>query len=297
VPLDLAASLLPARTWLRLGLFLHIRAQAKYQDRYRSAGAVDPDGKSVSKPPTPRKISRESLTDLIRALARTVEKLDWRPAGTEWADYDSGESYREASLEDKKQRVRGYLEAVAPESVWDLGANTGGFSRIAAELGAEVLSFDVDPACVERNYREAKASGEERVLPLLLDLVNPSPALGWAHEERDSLLDRSGPDLVLALALIHHISISNNVPLPRVASYFSKLAEHLVIEFVPKSDPKVMTLLTTREDVFPEYTREGFVSAFSQFYRVRESAQIVGSERILYLMTRLESSGEQARAS
>jgi hypothetical protein len=131
-----------------------------------------------------------------------------------------------------------------------------------------------------------KVKGESRILPLRLDLANPSPALGWANEERDSLFDRGGPDLLLALALVHHIAISNNVPLPRIASTFAKIAPHLVIEFVPKSDPKVMTLLATREDVFPGYTREGFESAFGGFYRICESAQIEGSDRILYRMTR-----------
>lgn len=287
VPLDLAASLLPTRAWLRPSLFLHIRAHAKYQERYKSVGAVDPDGESVSKPPPTRTIAKQAQTNMIRAMASTVEKLDWTPRGTEWAEYYSGESYREGSLDDKKQRVRAYLEAASPESVWDLGANTGVFSRVAAELADEVVSFDVDPACVERNYREVKSNGEERILPLLLDLVNPSPSLGWAHEERDSLEARSGPDLILALALIHHIAISNNVPLRRIASYFSKLAEHLVIEFVPKNDPKVMTLLATREDVFPEYTRECFEAAFGEYYRIRESEKIEGSERTLYLMTRI----------
>jgi hypothetical protein len=291
VPLDLAASLLPARAWLRPGLFLHIRAHARYQNRYQDVGAVDPEGDPVSKAPRRRKISKQSLTHMIRALLGSVEKLDWSPTGTEWAEYESGESYREDSLEHKRQLVHGYLESVAAESVWDLGANTGVYSRIAAQRGAEVLSFDVDPACVERNYLEVKANAERSILPLLLDLVNPSPALGWAHQERDSLLDRSGPDLVLALALIHHIAISNNVPLSRIASYLSKLAEHLVIEFVPKSDPKVMTLLATREDVFPDYTREGFVAAFSELYRIRESAEIKGSDRILYWMTRLSQTG------
>jgi hypothetical protein len=102
----------------------------------------------------------------------------------------------------------------------------------------------------------------------VLDLVNPSPALGWAHEERYSLAERSSADLVMALALIHHIAISNNVPLARIARYFARLAEHLIIEFVPKSDPKVKILLATREDVFPTYTQEGFEEAFLEPFEI-----------------------------
>ncbi len=121
-----------------------------------------------------------------------------------------------------------------------------------------------------------------------MDLVNPIPALGWAHEERFSLAERSSADLVMALALIHHVAISNNVPLTRIASYFSRLAEHLIIEFVPKSDPKVKILLATREDVFPSYTQKGFEEAFSGFFEVLDVHPVKGSDRSIYLMRRRE---------
>jgi ribosomal protein L11 methylase PrmA len=175
---------------------------------------------------------------------------------------------------------------IAPDCVWDLGANTGVYSRLAADVCSRVVSFDIDPACVERNYREIKKEKEQRILPQLLDLVNPSPALGWAHDERASLAQRAEADVVLALALIHHIAISNNVPLAKVAAYLAELAPNLVIEFVPKSDPKVKTLLATREDIFPSYTREGFEAAFQEHFEIVKATDIAGSERTLYRMRR-----------
>lgn len=119
-----------------------------------------------------------------------------------------------------------------------------------------------------------------------MDLTNPSPALGWAHTERDSLLGRGQDVTVLALALIHHLAISNNVPLPRLADFFAAAGAHLVLEFVPKSDTQVQRLLATREDVFPDYRPEGFEAAFADRFETVEKAPIEGTERILYLLRR-----------
>jgi hypothetical protein len=284
IPLDLATSLLPARAWLSRALWMHLRLHARYQRSFEGAGAVGSDGGAEA--PKARTLSRAALGNLIEDLRATIKGLQWKAAGTEWADYYSGDSYEEDALAHKQELVREHVRSVAPRSVWDLGANTGVYSRIAAEEGARVVAFDVDPACVERNYREVRKQKEEAILPLLLDLVNPSPAIGWAHQERSNLEERANADLVLALALIHHIAISNNVPLANVASYFARLAEHLVIEFVPKSDAKVKTLLATREDVFPNYDREGFEAAFSLHYEIIKADPIRGSERTLYLMRR-----------
>ena len=280
VPLALARSLLPARAWLRIQLFLHIWLHAGYQRRFEGAASEDATA------PKQRPLSRKSLDNLLAGLRSACASLDWKPEGTEWADYYEGDSYTDEGEEDKAAVVAGHLDRVRPAEVWDLGANTGRFSRIACGRGIYTVSFDVDPACVERNYREARRSKESRLLPLVMDLVNPSPALGWAHEERFSLAERSSADLVMALALIHHIAISNNVPLTRIASYFARLAQHLIIEFVPKSDPKVKILLATREDIFPFYTQEGFEEAFSGFFEILDGHPVKGSERTIYLMRR-----------
>jgi hypothetical protein len=280
VPLSLARSLLPARAWLRIQLFLHIWLHAGFQRRFEGAASED------AATPKHRPLSRKNLDNLLAGLRSACAGLDWKPQGTEWADYYEGDSYTDEGDEDKAAVVGSHLDRVGPAEVWDLGANTGRFSRIASERGIYTVSFDVDPACVERNYREARRSKETRLLPLVMDLVNPSPALGWAHEERSSLAERSPADLVMALALIHHIAISNNVPLTRIASYFALLAEHLIIEFVPKSDPKVKILLATREDVFPTYTQEGFEEAFSEFFEILDVHPVKGSDRTIYLMRR-----------
>jgi len=286
VPLDLAVSMLPMKTWLSRGLFMHLRVHARYQRNYEGKG--DPAAESSKGSRSKAQVlSRAALGNLVEDLRGVVRNLDWKPAGTEWAEYYCGDSYEEDSLAHKQELVRANLERLQPDVVWDLGANTGVYSRIAAEVGAQVLSFDVDPACVERNYRNVRKEKLQTLLPLRLDLVNPSPSQGWAHEERSSLAARANADCVLALALIHHIAISNNVPLDKIAEYFARLAKNLVIEFVPKSDAKVKTLLATREDVFPQYTREGFEAAFGLYYKTLEAVPIRGSERVLYLLERV----------
>ena len=167
--------------------------------------------------------------------------------------------------------------------MWDLGANTGLFSRLASERGIETLAFDLDPAAVELCYRKVRDDGETQLLPLVMDLANPSSAVGWDEAERQGLRARGPADLVLALALVHHLAIGNNVPLERVARFFRGVGRALVVEFVPKSDSQVVRMLATREDVFPEYTRDGFEKAFASCWSLRRSQKIEGTERVLYL--------------
>ena len=140
---------------------------------------------------------------------------------------------------------------------------------------------------------EVRERGESFLLPLVMDLTNPSPDLGWSCEERSSLQRRGPADLALALALVHHLAISNNVPLAYVASFFAGICRSLIIEFVPKSDSQVQRLLATREDIFPDYTKSGFEEAFSGLFEIRRAAAIEGSERILYLMDRREGQGRE----
>jgi len=279
IPLDLAARLLPKKARLKAGLlvhlFLHSRSQQKWADR--------PEGKQKA---AQRKVSRQALEGLLETLRGAIKGLHWRPAGTEWADYYDQVNYTEAALEHKAELVKAMLAKAKPKVVWDLGANVGRFSRLAVEAGAYTVAFDIDPAAVERLYLELKKAPEPLLLPLVMDLTNPSPALGWHHRERDSLLARGPAEAVLALALVHHLAISNNVPLEQLAEFFAAAGEWLIIEFVPKRDSQVQKLLASREDIFPDYHEAGFERAFSEYFEIVEQAQVEGSERTLYLMKR-----------
>ena len=153
-------------------------------------------------------------------------------------------------------------------------------------LRIQTTAFAIDHAAVSRNYALVKQNKETNLLPLCMDLTNPSPALGWNCAERMSLVERGPVDLVMALALVHHLAISNNTPLEDLASFFSQLGGWLVIEFIPKSDSQVKRLLSSRVDIFPDYTKIGFENAFRKYYEIVEEAPIAGSERTLYLMQR-----------
>lgn len=280
IPLDLASSLLPFRTRFDFSLLTHIHLHSKSQ-RYFADKAVHKDGLSLS-------VSRLGLSGLINDLTAAVRRLKWMPPRTGWVNYYEESSYSGPALENKKELVTQFLDKTKPGLVWDLGGNIGFFGRIAAKKGIKVISFDNDPVVVEKNYIECVKAGESEILPLLLDLTNPSPAIGWENAERMSITERGPCDTAFALALIHHLAISNNLPLDRIAEFFNKICSSLIIEFVPKDDPQVKKLLMTREDIFGDYTQEAFEREFRKYFTIRESANIRHSARTIYLMTTLK---------
>jgi len=277
IPLDLASTLLPGRTRLSVGLASHIHLHARAQRRFADAGS------SARRATGMGVIRRAALLDSLR---RTIQDLRWSPGGTEWADYDRQTSYSDVGTRAKESIVEAMLRDAGGSVVWDLGANVGRFSAIAARLGRRVVAWDVDPAASERHYQRLKAAGETSVLPLVQDIVNPSPGLGWASAERAGFVDRSDADVVLALALVHHFAISNNVPLEWIASLLARLAPSAIVEFVPKDDPMVRRLLGSRRDVFADYTEDGFERAFGTHFRIVARMPIVDSTRIVYRMER-----------
>jgi len=280
IPLDLAARLLPGRTRWNLGLGAHIHAHARAQRRYAGkAGEAAAETKKATMSP----MRQQALLDSLR---RTIEKLDWTPEGTEWADYADNTSYGEAGTAAKDELVGRFLADAGGVRVWDLGANTGRFSRIAASLGGDVVAWDIDPAAVERNYRQVRRDGEERILPLVLDLANPSPGLGWANEERKSVVERANADVVLALALVHHLAIGRNIRLAMIAELLARLAPQVIIEFVPDTDPMAQQLLAGRDDVRPSLTIEGFRAIFERAFEIVQDLAIEDSARRLLLMRR-----------
>jgi ribosomal protein L11 methylase PrmA len=275
VPLDLASELLPWKTRFNFGHATHIHAHAQAQKRYAD--------KEIKTAQQTRQVSRMAFQGIIDNLESTVRGLNWLPAGTEWGDYYDSTNYSRAAFDDKAKTIRELLEPIHPRQVWDMGANTGVFSQIASDLGATSIAFDIDPAAVEKSYLDCRKRKEANLLPLVLDLTNPSPAIGWQNSERDGLIERGPVDAVLALALIHHLAISNNVPFPLVAELFSRMGKWLIIEFVPKEDSQVQRLLASREDIFTNYNQAAFEEAFSRRFWLRESRPVKESKRTLYL--------------
>jgi hypothetical protein len=275
IPLDLAARLLPGRTRLRPGLLAHLHMHAGAQRRSAQAGPA-------AEHRAPRRMSALGQEALLDSVRRAVEALRWTPRG-HWTQYGIQTSYSERGAASKRQVVERLLDDVPADVVWDMGANVGTYSTIAAGEGRSVIAFDQDAASVEHHWRHLSADARASVLPLVMDLANPSPALGWGLEERRSLVQRGPADVILALALVHHLAIGNNVPLDRVASFFAKLGRRAIVEFVPKEDPMTQHLLVARPDIFPDYTLDGFRAAFARHFRLVDEARIDDSLRTLVL--------------
>lgn len=286
VPLELAASVLPAASRLRPGLLTHLHLHARSIKRSSGAGST---GCLPPRPGSVRRtgVSRAGLRAFAESLQATIERLTWQPSGT-WTQYSVNNNYSPAAQRHKEMLVRGLLaQALGCDrvsTVWDLGGNTGTYGRVAAGMGLRVVVMDTDPGAIELLYRDCRSRGEKQILPLVQDLTNPSAAIGWANEERRSLLQRGPVDLVLALALVHHLAIANNVPLGEVARFFSSLGRWLIVEFVDKEDSQVQRILSTRADVFGSYHQAGFEAAFARYFDAVARCRIDDSKRTLYLM-------------
>lgn len=277
IPLETAQKLLPFNAKLNFGIFTHIVMHAMSQKAYENTGEAKVKN---------AKMGLFELEALIDSLISTVKALKFPKIFTQWGNYYKNTNYSEESFKEKKEIISHFINKVEPKSLCDLGSNRGDMSRIASDRDIETLAFDIDPVAVEDNYLYMKENKEKYILPLLQDFNNPSPAIGFMNAERKDFCSRFKCDMVMALALIHHLAISNNLPFENIANFFASLGEYLIIEFVPKTDSKVQYLLSTREDIFKDYNIETFESVFSAFWEIQEKVHIKNSQRVLYLMRR-----------
>lgn len=281
IPLDLASKLLPRRAQLKPGLFLHIYLHARTQQHFAD--------KQIEADKLKHKPRHLSTLALIDSLESAIRGLKYKLPRTGWVNYYEDNNYSKKAFDHKKDIINEFLGKVDADIVWDIGANGGLFSRIAGEKGMQVISFDIDTAVVEKNYLESIKKHENNIFPLVLDLFNPSPCIGWENRERMSIMERAPADLVFSLALIHHLAINNNLPLDKIADFFRKICNWLIVEFVPKSDSQVQKLLSIRQDIFCDYTKEAFETEFKKHFTIKNSLQIKDSKRTLYLMEKVKT--------
>ncbi len=274
IPLEMASRLLPWHTKLNLGLILHIHTHSLAQKKYQASSAA------LVKP----ELSRKRMEALIKSLWQLIHKLKVREKDSEWMDYYTFTNYTPSSFDQKKTIIHGVIQDIKPSFVWDIGANTGEFTQLVSRLGIPCIAFDIDHLAVDRHYVQLKKHNLTNTLPLVLDITNPSPAIGWANNERMNLEMRKKPDLIMALALIHHLAISNNIPFEQIASYLGRLSDKLIIEFVPKEDSQVQLLLTSRKDVFPDYSKDSFLRCFKEVFHKIDALEIDDSTRTIFFM-------------
>lgn len=278
VPLDLASALLPRRTRFLPGLVMHLHLHARM-----SVGFSNTQQKVRSQS---KSLTVDQLKAIAVSLKGTITKLRPPAQATEWGNYYEDTNYSRLAAQEKSRLIRSLAERTGARVIWDVGGNDGTLSRSLSDMASQIVTLDIDPAAVAANYAICKKEKIRNVLPLIFDCCNPTPAIGFANQERPSLLQRGKPDLVLALALIHHLAISNNLPLLDIVSFFADLSPSLIIEFVDKSDSQVQRLLLNRPDIFDGYTLDGFRNAAGHYFDIVEEKPIIGTARTLFLLRR-----------
>ncbi len=276
IPLDLASSLLPTLTKFILSPALHIHVHAKLQKKYQNT-------KDISR--KSRQFNLKTLSRFIDSLIQCVNKLTWEvQRDSQWYSYYvDNHNYAPTTFTEKEKIIDEWVRSISPPSLWDLGANRGRFSSIASKYCKQVIAWDIDPSCVESLYLNSRKQSSP-LLSLTIDLTNPSPSLGFDNQERLSFKERGPVDAILALGLIHHLALVNNVPLAKLALFFSELTKYLIIEFVPKEDSQVQKLLATREDIFNMYSLAEFKREFGHYFNIINEHSLQLSERTLFLM-------------
>lgn len=270
---DLSA-ILPMRSKLSWNVFTHITMQARLQKAKT--------GNDEGQVPQPRPLPKQALVSLLSGLRDWIAGLNALDTGpTVWGDYSVRNSYSDDEAAAKRDFVGSFAAAVKPRVIWDIGCNTGDYSKVALAAGARLaIGFDADHGALEYAFARAQSEGLN-FLPLYLDATNPPPSQGWAERERRGFASRGPADGVLALALIHHLAIARNIPLDQVLEWLTGMAPQGVIEFVPKSDPMVVRLLRLREDIFPGYTETEFIRLLGNRARIVKSQTVSKSGRVL----------------
>jgi len=270
-----AAALFGFRDRFRKGVMSHVWLQSKLDRRYGgSSDNVRSNLKTAG-------FNKELILVNVRKLQKLVKRLEWEARGSEWGDYTEFHNYSDEDHLRKEAFIRDSVIGEKPETVWDIGCNTGQFSRIAAAECTRVVSTDIDHVAVERIFLNPETP--DNILPLVQNVADPSPNWGWRNRERSDLQTRSRPDLVLCLALIHHVVITANIPLAEFIEWLAGLTDKLVIEYVSRKDDKVKTLLRNKEDKYADYSRESIESELRKHFEIRHREEVNNGDRSLYL--------------
>ena len=282
IPLDVASSLLPWKTKFSLSLGIHIHAHAKMQAKYGDAREAATKIKSI-------KIDEDGLKKLSQSLRYAIESLELpHHLSTEWGDYYTDTNYTSKGANHKMQ----LLETIAKNNQYkdlaiDIGANQGVYSKFLAKEYKNVMAIDIDYLAIEKLYLQLKKENNTSITPLVFDLGNPTPAIGWANKERMNLTERIKASYLSALALVHHLYFTAGIPLDKMAEYFSGLLVTggiLAFEFVPLEDSQVKRLLAAKEDTYPDYNLENCLQCFGNYFEIMEKHAIEESVRTLIVL-------------
>jgi len=277
IPLALCNKLLPRSSLLNLGIFLHIWLNA-----------LGLRTKSINKSTklSTYKQSKAKVIAIQEHLLSTIKKLNWKLGQSQWANYYVNTNYSKNDEIQKESIVSLWVGQLGVSTILDLGANDGRYSRLLAKQADLVISTDYDETAIELNYLLSKKMDLNNVQTLHLDFANPAPAIGFANCERKSFLQRVDVDLILALALIHHLVITHDLPFEKLASQLAKMTRFLIIEFPQREDEKVIQISQAKPYQYKSYTHENFINSFGQYFNLKSVEVISGNNRSIYLYER-----------
>jgi hypothetical protein len=256
-------------------VFIHARLDRSYSQRGRTGGDVKKELKSAG-------FGKELIRANVRKVRKAVDAASWDPPASVWTAYRADNTYDDADNAAKAAFIRDVAGSRSWDLAWDLGANDGHYSRLLSDHVKYVLALDLDPSTVELLYRDLRAEGNEQILPLVMNLTDPSPGLGWRGLERKPFTERGKPDLILALALLHHVSITGNVPVRQFVDWLASLGANVVIEFMTREDPMVKRLLSAKRVEHEDYDRGFFEQCVREAFEIERSEQLPSGTRILY---------------
>jgi SAM-dependent methyltransferase len=276
IPVEAMRRLLSWRDTVRPSVLLHVCLQARLQNRY---GATDCD---IRRQLRDAGFGKELIRANVRRLAKLIQRLSPRPTTSAWSNYERNATYAETDRQRKEAFVRRAVETRRWDSVWDLGCNTGRFARIAARHARFVLALDADADVIEQLYQRLRSERCDSILPLVVNVADPSPNRGWRGLERVALTERGRPDLVLCLALLHHLTLGIGIPLREVVDWLASLCQHVVIEFVARDDPMAQALLRHKDEQYPDYSLPIFEQCFPERFKLLRREVLGSGTRILY---------------
>ena len=278
IPLSLLASLLPLKTKLNPIIQANIHVLAKMEAKH----STDYEGKTKQ-----IALTQKQQNNILQSLYDFIKKLTIKEQ-TEWEDYYTKTNYEAQAFDHKKQLIRKWVTALQAKKVIDIGGNDGTFGRTVIDVVDHLIVTDIDPLAIDQNYKKAQANTETNMLTFVSDILQPSPGVGFENTERSSLIKRLQdykPDVVMALALIHHITLSGNVPFERSAAFFAQFTTNLIIEFPKREDSWVASLLKRKREFiahFDSYNQEQFETAYQQVFDLVRKEDVAGTSRILY---------------
>ncbi|HEY2720754.1 MAG TPA: hypothetical protein VGI82_03455 [Chitinophagaceae bacterium] len=274
IPLSLTRSLLPWRSKFSFNTYLHIHLHEGL-----AARRIDKEE------PRTNNFSEKKLRRLVDSLADLVSSLKWNAKPSTWSNYYEEANQRSDYIEQKKKIIAQWIdETTGLQTCIDLGANEGEFSQLIAKKDIQTISIDFDSNAINQLYQLVKKEKEVNILPLLIDLANPSPAIGFNNSERSSFIQRAHLDIAMALAIIHHLVIGKNFSFDMVSRLFKRLATLLIIEFIPKEDEKIQLMLRQKKDIYADYTESNFLATFEKHFSILKKANVGNSGRVIYLM-------------